>query len=249
MIVDSHVHVGLHLPTDFLRRRLAEEGIDRAVVFADPETDDLSRDEAFVLEFAERHGHLPFYYHGGLAYSTSRPFRRITPPSDLSRYRGVKWHCWWTPAHDLGRGPLHMTAAEVEREVASGPFRDLMAALGEARRPMIFEEHFDVTRAVVERYRDVAIVIPHLGLLNGGSARVLQAFGRLPHVYFDTSIGLLTKEVVDLVGPSRILAASDFPYGDPADVRRQVERLGLPPEDAAAILGGNLARLCGLEGD
>lgn len=247
-VIDSHVHVGRHLPIDAWQRRLAQVGIDRAVVFADPETDDLSRDEACALELAARHGHVPFYYHGGLAYSTNRPFERITPPKDLSRYRGVKWHCWWTPAHDLGGGPLDLGPREIEREVESPAFRDLMAALAELKRPMIFEEHFDVTRAVVERYPDVAIIIPHLGLLNGGSARVVAAFADRPNVYFDTSLGPLTREVVARVGAGRLLAASDFPYGDPGTVRRQVERLGLPPADAAAILGGNLARLCGLEG-
>jgi hypothetical protein len=244
--VDSHVHVGRHLPMDAWQRRIAQVGVDRAVVFADPETDDLARDEAFVLEFAARHGHVPFYYHGGLAYSTNRPFRRITPPRDLSRYRGVKWHCWWTPAHDLGGGPLALRPAEIEREVESAPFRELMAALAHAKRPMIFEEHFDVTRAVVERYPDVAIIIPHLGLLNGGTGRVLTAFAPYPNVSFDTSLGPLTRAVVERVGAGRLLAASDFPYGDPGDVRRQVERLGLPEDQAAAILGGNVARLCGL---
>ncbi len=246
-IIDSHVHVGRHLPVDAWQRRLAQVGIDRAVVFADPETDDLTRDEAFVLELAVRHGHVPFYYHGGLAYSTNRPFERITLPGDLARYRGVKWHCWWTPAHDLGGGPLDLSPREIEREVGSAPFRELMAGLAERSRPIIFEEHFEVTRAVVERYPDVAIIIPHLGLLNGGSARVVAAFAGCPNVYFDTSLGSLTRAVVERVGAGRLLAASDFPYGDPAGVRRQVERLGLPPADAAAILGGNVARLCGLD--
>lgn len=245
-VIDSHVHVGRHLPVAAWQRRLAQVGIDRAVVFADPETDDLARDETLVLELAARDGHVPFYYHGGLAYSTSRPFDRITLPGDLSRYRGVKWHCWWTPAHDVGGGPLDLSPRDIEREVESTPFRELMAGLAELRRPIIFEEHFDVTRAVVDRYPDVAIIVPHLGLLNGGSGRVIAALADRPNVHFDTSLGPLTRAVVERVGAGRLLAASDFPYGDPAGVRRQVERLGLPAADAAAILGGNLARLCGL---
>jgi predicted TIM-barrel fold metal-dependent hydrolase len=56
--------------------------------------------------------------------------------------------------------------------------------------------------------------------------------------------------MLDLVGEDRILWGSDYPHVDsnmdaPQQIRRSVE--GLTPERRAAVLGGNAARLFGLE--
>jgi predicted TIM-barrel fold metal-dependent hydrolase len=49
-----------------------------------------------------------------------------------------------------------------------------------------------------------------------------------------------------LVGPEKILFGTDFPLLRIARCARQVEQSGLPPDEVAAILGGNAARLLGL---
>ena len=78
---------------------------------------------------------------------------------------------------------------------------------------------------------------------------VATALGR---VYFDTAASpfLYRPEVYStvssLVGPDRILFASDFPLMEQSRPLAQVTGLRLPPADQEAILGGNAARLLGL---
>jgi aminocarboxymuconate-semialdehyde decarboxylase len=58
----------------------------------------------------------------------------------------------------------------------------------------------------------------------------------------------LLRALIDYVGADRVLLGSDYPFdmGDerPAEI---VRSLGLPPDDEAAILGGNALRLLGQE--
>lgn len=48
-------------------------------------------------------------------------------------------------------------------------------------------------------------------------------------------------------GPDRMIFGSDWPMVDPAAEIEAIRRLELHPDDEAAILGGNLARILGLE--
>ncbi len=68
----------------------------------------------------------------------------------------------------------------------------------------------------------------------------------LKHVYFDTVThhDLALRFLVDLLGPERVVLGSDAPYdmADPDPVAR-VRRLRLPPDAAAAILGGTARQL------
>ena len=74
----------------------------------------------------------------------------------------------------------------------------------------------------------------------------------LSNVYFDTAASpfLYRPEIYSvvsgLVGPERILFASDFPLMEQSRPLEQVTALGLPPPEQDLILGANAARLLGL---
>ena len=119
---------------------------------------------------------------------------------------------------------------------------------------------------VLERHPGLRVVLAH-----GGGA-VLALRGRLRHAhavqpqagarlrespedsirrfYFDSlthDAGLL-RQLVDFAGPERVLLGSDYPF-DMGDARAAdaVRACGLEPAAEAAVLGGNAARLLGLE--
>jgi len=246
-IIDAHVHIGrYHLPIEHIDRLLKKEGISRAVVFADPESDVMVDDSIYVLEAARRFGYYPFYYYGGNAYSGQRPYDRLLVPDNLNRYRGIKWHCWFSPAHDGGLHysyPINMD--DVRRQMDAPDFQAVMTAIRLLKFVMTFEEHFEVTKEFVRRYPDVRLIIPHMGMLNGGQERVQAEFRDYPHIHFDTSLGQVNEAIVQRLGASRLLYGCDYPYGMPGDNLRRVQRLPIGQEEKEQMLGENVRRLLG----
>ena len=114
------------------------------------------------------------------------------------------------------------------------------------RQPVRLTENLPTTLALVERYPQGRFIIPHMGLRNGGTSRVLNALASDPNVYFDTSVVEPNKGMVERVGWQRVLLGSDAPTGSPARSVRHVRELGIPEEQVQAILGENAQRLFGL---
>ena len=76
----------------------------------------------------------------------------------------------------------------------------------------------------------------------------------LARTYFDSAAtpflydGRVFALAAALLGPERLLFATDYPLLRPERVLAQVRESGLDPEAQAMLLGGNAARLLGLEG-
>src|SRR5260370_28078070 len=113
----------------------------------------------------------------------------------------------------------------VRRQMDSADFQAVMAAIQALRLPMTFEEHFEVTREFVRRYPDVTLIIPHMGMLNGGPERVQAEFPDLLNIHFDTSLVQGNETIVQTLGASRLLYGCDYPYGMPGDNVSRVQRL------------------------
>ena len=244
-IIDAHVHIGrYHLPIEYIDALLKREGISRAIVFADPESDVIVEDSGYVLEAAQRLGYYPFYYYGGNAYSGQRPYDHLPVPDNLDQYCGIKWHCWFSPAHDGGlRFSYPIDMDNVRHQMDAPDFQAVMAAIQALGFPMTFEEHFEVTCEFVRRYPDVTLIIPHMGMLNGGQERVQVQFRDNPKIHFDTSLGSVNETIVQTLGASRLLYGCDHPYGMLGDNLRRVQRLKITDEEKELILGGNVKRL------
>src|SRR5947208_3516567 len=244
-IIDAHVHIGrYHLPIEHIDLLLKSAGINRAVVFADPESDDMVNDSTYALEAARSMGYYAFYYYGGNAYSGQRPYDRLPVPDNLGQYHSIKWHCSFAPAD---RGGLSFTypivMGSVGRQIDTPDFQAVMKAIQALQFPMTFEEHFEVTCEFVRRYPDVTLIIPHIGMLNGGQERVQAQFRDNPNIHFDTSLGQINETIVQTLGASRLLYGCDYPYGWPADNLRRVQRLKILEEEKDLMLGGNVKRL------
>ena len=105
----------------------------------------------------------------------------------------------------------------------------------------------------IQAFPDIVLVCAHWG---GGLpfyALMPEVGAALGNVYFDTAASpfLYEERIFDvatrLVGPEKVLLASDHPLIRPGRVLGELERSGLSPADRAAVAGGNAARLLGLE--
>ena len=148
------------------------------------------------------------------------------------RHKGIKWH------RHMDEPVYHYDTEECRKAIDT--IRDL-------RMPIVYEEELDNTLDFINRIaKDIRIIIPHLGALNG-SYHALKRYGIWEHplVYTDTALAG-TAEIRDYIrefGTQRILFGSDFPFGDPKRELSKIFDLTLPPEQENAILAGNLKYL------
>jgi len=127
---------------------------------------------------------------------------------------------------------------------------DCQAALEEIRRrnlPVVLEEEFDNTLNFVRDLAEgITVIIPHLGLLNGGFQAIADAgLWELENVWADTALASPDEmgEYLRRYGHHRLLFGSDFPFGNPSSELRKIYSLELDPAVEAEILGGNFMRL------
>ena len=93
--------------------------------------------------------------------------------------------------------------------------------------------------------RRTTVIIPHLGMLNGGYENLKRAgVFENPTVYVDTALAGSTdmQDFVSNYGIDRILFGSDFPFGIPANERLKVERI-FSGTEREKVLGQNLLAL------
>lgn len=246
-IIDAHVHIGRrHLPIEQVQDVLDDSGVDRAVVFTDPESTDIPDDNRYVLEVAERTHHIPFFYIGGNAYSTNRPFPELPDPGVLESYFGIKWHCWFTPGHDFGGTRLGMDGEQIRRALTEPRMTALMDKVREMGIPVNFEEHFDVTVCFADLYPDISIIIPHMGSLNGGAGRILPAVGDRANVCFDISLAGINEELIAHYGAEKFICGSDHPYGSPSWSIDRIRHLKVSEEIKEKLFSLNILSLTGL---
>lgn len=96
---------------------------------------------------------------------------------------------------------------------------------------------------------EAAIIFGHMG----GYFHVRDAIEvarRCPNVYLETSATPhvhLIREAIEILGPERVIYASDGPGCDPSIERRKVELIGLSEADRQRIFSANILRLMGVE--
>jgi hypothetical protein len=127
------------------------------------------------------------------------------------------------------------------------------AALNEIQRrklPVVLEEEFDNTLHFVgELAEGITVIIPHLGLLNGGFGAIAEAgLWERENVWADTALASRDeiRGYLSRYGHRRLLFGSDFPFGSPSAELQKVRSLGLDREIEAAVLGGNFTRMQGI---
>jgi hypothetical protein len=244
-VLDAHVHLGRrHLPLREAEEMFDSAGVQGAVVFADPESPDLAGDGVYVRDArSTRHRLIPYRYIGGNPYGRGLRSPPLPDPASLDGFSGIKWHCHFTPGHDAGGGPLGMSEDEAAAAVSSPPVAALMERAAREGLPVCLEEHLHLTVLFVARYPAVRFVIPHMGMLNGGTRVVVGALAGRDNVWYDTSLAVPDAAAIRRLGVERILFGSDHPYGHPASTLARLRSLGLTSSEEEAILGGNLLAL------
>ena len=244
-IIDAHIHCGDNRATKFypIERVIAdldEANADGAVIFAFPEDmyrivdspESRCRANEYVLRAAEqakgRKRIYPFYF----------VWSDFIIPENIERYCGIKWH---------------RHADEPRYDYESPLCQKILDVIRELRLPVLIEEELSQTIAFVRRMREVPIIIPHMGMLNGGTG-AMEIFFDEKHVLFDTSVAPLEAidRILNRVGPERVIFGSDASgtkepfFNFPKVELEKLSELALLESDLALILGGNIERILGL---
>ena len=242
-IIDAHVHCGRrdrHPPQDLgdYLNEAAGSGIVGAVLFApvmeiydryDPEFEDDadwgasrgSANEYLLLLGGKDFEVFPYFF----------IWNDFAVEQLTGAHKGIKWH----------------RHSDEPRYRYDDP--RCAAAVAEIRRrnlPVVLEEEFRNTMEFIEKTAPgVRVVIPHLGLLNGG----YECFRREgvwehPNVYADTALASV-GDIADYIGRyghEKIFFGSDFPFGSPRSELNKIRRLGLPEEVFRSVAGSNIRR-------
>jgi len=243
-IIDAHAHCGRidRFPPQDLRDYLGYiggSGIKGAVMFSpvmeiydryDPEfmdTGDWRRRRAESNEYLLSVGTKEFRVYPYFFIWNDFAVEQLT-----GAHKGIKWH----------RHP--------DEPVYNYDDPRCAAAIEEIRRrnmPVCLEEEFENTlRFINELAPGIKIIIPHLGLLNGGYDLFRRrAIWEMPNIYADTALAPAgdIRDYVSRYGCERLMFGSDFPFGNPASELKKILRLNLTGEQQEAIIGSSVLRL------
>jgi hypothetical protein len=242
LVVDSHIHCGVQnvsLPFRLIEPLLASAGIERACLFAPvediydryfPDFDDnqiwrscRERAHDYLLQIAkENPGVYPYYF----------VFNDFCV-EDLDRgFSGIKWH------HHEG---------EPAYRYEDPRCTEMIDALCVRKLPVVLEETFERTLFFIQEVAGrTAVIIPHLGMLNGGYDR-LEAAGVFNDetVYADTALAD-RREILNFLGlhgSERLLFGSDFPFGHPGPQLDGLKRMGIDGKHLERICSKNILSL------
>jgi len=243
-VIDSHIHCGVqnvYQPLAEILPLLENAGIEEACLFApvediydrtDPDFDDdeswancRRRAHDYLLDLGRQHpGIYPYYF-----------VWNDFAVEDLDKsFAGIKWH------HHAGEPPYRY------RDPAC---TEMIDAICERKLPIVLEETFDRTWKFVSQVAErTEVIIPHLGMLNGGFERLLESgIWDSERVYADTALAgrWEISEFLERYGATRLIFGSDYPFGTPATQLWMLQSLGMEEADLAAVCGANIARLLG----
>jgi predicted TIM-barrel fold metal-dependent hydrolase len=237
VIIDCHCHAGkgdrmtapwnTDAPIEPYLRRARKAGIDKTVIFAPFHTnyDVANRQVARIIRrFPGRLIGFAFIH---AARDAGRIFRMVERARGWG-FRGIKSHGF-----------------------EAMPTRELCEAARAFRMPLLADVvgRAEVVDLLASQFPDVNFIIPHLGSFADdwrAHQRVIDQLVRCPNVYTDTS-GIrrfdYIVEAVRRAGARKVLFGSDGPWLHPGLELHKVKLLGLPAEEEALILGGNIIRL------
>lgn len=239
MIIDSHIHCGKDLPFRVISPLLKNAGIDGACLFA-PVEDIYDRYDPFFTDTPEwkLHRKEANRYLLKLSQNEANIFPYLFVWNDFDyeeldfKYRGIKWH------------------RHVDEPVYN--YRDkrcleMIERISNLKLPIVFEESFENTIYFVNELAPKAnIIIPHLGMLNGGYYAIdSSGIWKRDNVYADTALAPIQhiKDFINKYSSAKLFFGSDFPFGEPGSELRKVKSINLPEEEKAGIMGRNILRM------
>jgi predicted TIM-barrel fold metal-dependent hydrolase len=238
MIIDCHCHAGkgdrMTAPWNteaaiepYLRRARAA-GIAKTVVVATFHSDyakanaDVAR---IISRYPERLIGFVFVH---ATRDAGRIFRMVAHALRRWRFRGIKIHGY-----------------------EAMPTREVCEAARAFRLPIFVDvvSRPEVIDMLAPQYPDVNFIVAHLGSYTDdwrAHQQVVYQIARYPNVYADTSAVRRFDYIVEAIkraGARKLLFGSDGPWIHPGVELHKIRLLGLPKDQEALILGGNLLRL------
>ena len=242
LIIDSHMHCGVQnvdQPFTQIEPLLEAANITGACLFAPVEDiyyrynrnfDDNQQwrrcriqAHAYLKDVAALHTHIFPYYFVWNDFEVA----------DLDpSFKGIKWH------HHAGEPSYKYHDPRCDQ---------MIDAICDRNLPIVLEETFDRTVTFIEQIAGrTPVIIPHLGLLNGGFDNLMAAgIWDNANLYADTALAgrYEIETFLAAYGPDRLLFGSDFPFGLPASQLRNVTRLNMDTTSLEKILSTNILKL------
>ncbi|MFO7803041.1 MAG: amidohydrolase family protein [Desulfovermiculus sp.] len=246
-VIDAHAHCGIMdrdppQAIDDYARELSGTGIQGAALFS-PVAEIYDRDDPFFEDNPKWQS----------CRQASNAYLLSLEPKDLNVYpyffiwndfavdqltpkhRGIKWHRHPDePVYNYQDPKCHQALKVIRQK----------------NLPVVLEEEFENTLFFIQELAaGISVIIPHLGLLNGGfQALARSGIWELDNVWADTALASeqTIEEYILRYGPDKLLFGSDFPFGSPSRELSKVQSLKLDPGVQEALLGGNFLRLQGL---
>lgn len=243
-LIDAHTHTGFNDPdgvtatAEELLEGMARAGMEHAVVFTTAEPDGYPpANDRVLAEVAASDGRLTAFARIDPNAGDPTPEGRRTLAAGA---RGFKLH----PRSDAF--VLSHPAVTTLVELAAAERVPVLVHAGRGI-PALGEDLVTLAR----RYPEASFILAHAGISDLGL--VAPAANELTNLYFDTSWWLVSDllALYEMVDPSRILLASDMPYGSGRfsvlAFLRCASEVGLGPDALAAIAGGNVRRVLAAE--
>jgi predicted TIM-barrel fold metal-dependent hydrolase len=238
VIIDCHCHAGkgdkmtapwnTDAPVETYLRRARAAGIDKTVVLA-PLHGNYQQANMQVARIVARY---PNRLIGFAFIHTKRDAGRIFK---MVRHAVTRWGFRGIKIHGIEAMPTR-EACEAARAFRLPVLVDIIS------RP-------EVVDMFAPEYPDVNFIIAHLGSFTDdwkAHQQVTYQLARYPNVYADTSGVRQFDYLVQAIkrgGARKVLFGSDGPWLHPGLELHKIRLLGLPPEQEALVMGGNILRL------
>jgi len=238
MIVDCHCHAGrgdkmtapwnTHAPIEPYLRRARAAGIDKTIVMA-PFHSNYAEANAQVGRIVGKYpGRLIGFAFVHAVRDAGRIFQMVEHAVRKWSFRGIKVH-----GHE------------------AMPTREVCETARTLRLPLLVDvtSRSEVVDMLAPQYPEVNFIIAHLGSNTDdfrAHQQVVYQLARYPNVFADTSGVRQYDYIVEAVkraGARKLLFGSDGPWLHPGVEIQKIRLLGLPPDQEALILGGNILRL------
>jgi predicted TIM-barrel fold metal-dependent hydrolase len=237
-IIDCHCHAGtgdrMTAPWNTLAaiepylRRARAAGISKTVVVSVFHSD-YSKANAELARIIARHpGRLVGFVFVHASRDAGRIFRMVEHAVRKWRFRGIKIHGYEAmPTREV---------CETARAFRLPIFVDVVS------RPEVMD-------MLAPQYPDVNFIVAHLGSYTDdwrAHQQVVYQIARYPNVYGDTSAVRRFDYIVEAIkraGPRKLMFGSDGPWIHPGVELHKVRLLGLPKDQEALVMGGNILRL------
>ncbi len=237
MIIDFHTHLGkpkmgvkkpeISSNAGDIARIQKEAGIDKSVIFAMPQEPFPEKNrEANMIVFSAKGPFIQFIWINPYFFD-GKEIENLVKKFEV---RGIKLHSvfdGYYPSPEFLKDVIELSI-KLDMPIL---FHSLWGDMGNVKN----------IENVASSFPQAKIVIAHLK-----ESGCIDVARKHDNVYIDTSYcphPRRIEQVVDAIGPDRILFGSDFPFNDPVIQKMMIERSKIKRGEKQSILGENAIKL------